>query len=120
MANKYKLILSNQWMYREITLSDERTNIQIGTRRGSTIRFRKEYFHDDFVVMLDYENGRWYMSCVNTSYITEDGVTKAARIELSHGIEFYVNFSRILIIFLNLEYLKISTFKEIKKSLKNF
>ncbi|MBE5934404.1 MAG: type VII secretion protein EssC [Lachnospiraceae bacterium] len=94
MGNKYKLILSNKWMYKEITLSDERTNIQIGTQRGSTIRFRKEYFHDDFVVMLDYSNGRWTMSCVNTSYITEDGVSKLAAIELGHGLEFYVNSSR--------------------------
>ena len=93
MANKYKVILSNKWMYREITLSDERTNIQIGTTRGSTIRFRKEYFHDDFIVMLDYEHGRWNMSCANASYITEDGINKSTRIELSHGIEFFVNFS---------------------------
>ena len=69
MGNKYLLILSNKWMYREIELSETNKTIQIGTQRGCTIRFSREFFFEDFVLLLENKNDSWIMSCAKTIFI---------------------------------------------------
>ena len=93
MSNNYKLILSNKWIYREIELSEEGKSIQIGTRKGCSMRFSREYFFDDFVLLLDYVDDKWIMSCADTSYILM-GNEKMRSIALNNGDEFRVCFCR--------------------------
>lgn len=69
MENKYKLILSNKWIYREVELPEEGKSIQIGTQKGCSMIFSREYFFDDFVLLLDYVDENWVMTCADTAYI---------------------------------------------------
>lgn len=93
MENRYKLILSNKWIYREIELPEEGKSIQIGTQKGCSMRFSREYFFDDFVLLLDYVDDNWVMTCTDTAYILI-GNEQLRTIELDNGIEFVVYFRR--------------------------
>ena len=93
MDNKYKLILSNKWIYREIELPEEGDSIQIGTQKGCSMRFSREYFFDDFVLHLEYVDDRWILACTETVYIY-DGNKEQRAIELNNGDEFLVCFNR--------------------------
>lgn len=93
MDNKYKLILSNKWIYREIELPEEGDSIQIGTQKGCSMRFSREYFFDDFVLLLEFIDERWVLTCTDTVYIlTLNGRQRA--VELNNGDEFIVCFHR--------------------------
>lgn len=89
---KYKLIISNKRIYKEIELPADLSALAVGTVKGCEIRFSKELFFDDIRIMLEKKDGHWYMSCSDNLYISSDNILKLASRELNHGDEVLVKY----------------------------
>lgn len=61
MDNRYKIILSNRNIYKEIELSPEMQCVRIGTSIESDVRLRKELFFEEFeMIFQKIETGVLY------------------------------------------------------------
>lgn len=94
MGKRYKLIISNKRIYREVELMEESAQLMIGTVKGCDVRFRKEQFFEDISVKLERVEDRWYISCSERLYISADGVMKLISKELFHGDEVYIKYQK--------------------------
>ena len=52
-GRKYRIIISNKRIYKEIQLAADMTGLYIGTVKGCEIRFSKELFFEDVKIMLE-------------------------------------------------------------------
>lgn len=95
MLTRYKLILSNKQIYKEIQLPIQGEPIWIGTDRKCDVRFQKEDFVETFGFQLKQdENGQWFVNELNNCMI-EVPVFYNDRIELHHGDQCKVMTSRM-------------------------
>lgn len=90
--NRYKIILSNQKIYKEIALPVDAKEISIGTQKNCQIRFGKETIFEDFEIGLEQENGNWRVNSNMSVYFIFDGVTKLFSKDLQHGDDLYVKY----------------------------
>ena len=71
---KYKIIISGNKLYKEITISEDKKRIQIGSSKESQIRLPKDELYANFMAVLEYNQGSYTLVCDETTYIlTEDG-----------------------------------------------
>ena len=68
-GRKYRIIISNKRIYKEIQLAADMTGLYIGTVKGCEIRFSKELFFEDVKIMLEKRQDSWYMGCSENLYI---------------------------------------------------
>jgi S-DNA-T family DNA segregation ATPase FtsK/SpoIIIE len=86
MNNRYKLIISNKKIFKEIELYNEyKTSIKAGTTKNCDVRFNKDDFFTEFEITFDYLNGYWQVCCDDNIYITSDGIMKLPTKTLEHG-----------------------------------
>ena len=91
-GRKYRIIISNKRIYKEIQLAADMTGLYIGTVKGCEIRFSKELFFEDVKIMLEKRQDNWYMGCSENLYITSDNILKLASREMSHGDEVLIKY----------------------------
>ena len=91
-GRKYRIIISNKRIYKEIQLAADMTGLYIGTVKGCEIRFSKELFFEDVKIMLEKRQDSWYMGCSENLYITSDNILKLASREMSHGDEVLIKY----------------------------
>ena len=53
MKNRYKLIITNNRIYKEVELPPETKLLKIGSVKGCEIRFAKDLFFEDIQVTLE-------------------------------------------------------------------
>lgn len=82
---QYKVILSNNRIYKEVELLPEIVSISVGTLKECNIRLSKELFFCDFKVDFSCNNNNWKISCSENIYVTNDGMMKYTSLELHHG-----------------------------------
>lgn len=92
MENRYKIILSNKNLYREIELTKDARQIKVGTDIDCDIRLRKELFFG-IVELLFVKNGdTWSVICSDNLYLNVGDVRKLITKKLVHGDSFEVKY----------------------------
>lgn len=92
MHNKYKIILSNNLIYKEAELSQEESNIKIGTTKFCKIRFNRDLFFHDFEIELALVEDNWLINCIEGVYLSVDDIMKLNSKRLDHGDKFSLKF----------------------------
>lgn len=86
MQNKYKVIISNKKLYKEIELLPDMKELRLGTRTNCEIRLHKAFFFEAIEIVFHNQNGNWQISCGDNLFFSFKGdVKKQLRMQLSHG-----------------------------------
>ena len=81
----YKLIITNQTIYKEIELSETLQKITIGTTKMCEVRLQREDFFEDFSITLLKINGYWTWNSSDNIYISADSIRKLQSKDLNNG-----------------------------------
>lgn len=97
MKNKYKIVISNHNLYREVELPIDAETFGVGTFLDCDYRLHKELFMED--IRLDFTNdeGKWSVMCADNIYITMGDARRLFMTELNHGdclLVKYQNFNK--------------------------
>lgn len=87
MDTRYRVIISNSNVYKEIPLTDGRESFRIGTAVGDDERFYSDEFGQEWELQLEKTAGGWQLSCLSDAFISLGDARKLLRMELSHGTE---------------------------------
>jgi len=87
MQNRYKIILSNRQLYKEVEMPAEAGKLTVGTDVACDVRLRKELFFEPFELMFWHEAEVWRVCCSDNVYVTSDKVSKLMIKNLVHGDE---------------------------------
>ena len=85
MKTRYKIILSNKNLYKEVELSPDASQVRIGTGIECDYRLRKEFFFDSICFTLNRRENNWVLVCSDNLYISVGDIRKLATKELTHG-----------------------------------
>lgn len=88
---RYKIILSNRNLYREVELSAQMQSLRIGTGIECDLRLRKENFFEAFELYFVYHEG-WRFICSDNLYISFGRSKKLLAKNLNHGDHFLVKY----------------------------
>lgn len=94
MENRYKLIISNRHLYKEIELAPEIAGLKIGTGSDCDVRLRRELFFDPIELTLTKSNGSWIVHCSDHLYLSLGDVRKLMFKELCHGDELTLKYQQ--------------------------
>ena len=92
MSNRYKLILSNKTIYREVDLSDAQKTVRIGTTTGCDIRLSSSLFFTNIELTIALQNDAWTLTCSDNVYISVDNVRKLMFTQLAHGDHLHIKY----------------------------
>ncbi len=85
MQGRYKLILSNKRLYKEIEIAPNVDRLVIGTGMECDVRLRKDMFFSSFEMICTKEGGKWCVYCSDNLYISVGDVRKLLTKDLEHG-----------------------------------
>ena len=91
MENRYKLIITNDTLYKEIELLETMNEITIGTQYDCDVKLRKDMFLSQFKITLKYIKEKWQIYCSDSIYFT-NGIRKYFIKTLNHNDEFDVQY----------------------------
>lgn len=94
MNSRYKVILSNNNIYKEIELSPELDTVIIGTSPESDIRLRRDLFFEPIEIILRRSNGGWGVFCSDNIYLSQDDIRKILSQDLEHGDKIQVKYQK--------------------------
>lgn len=92
MLKRYKAIISNKNIYKEIELPPEAAAIKVGTDIDSDVRLRKEFFFGSIELNFIRDNENWSLFCSDNLRITGGGVKKLITKVLKHGDTFDIEY----------------------------
>lgn len=92
MLSRYKVIISNRNIYKEIDLAPNMSQIKIGTDSECDVRLRKDLFFDSIGLIFENNAGLWSVVCSDNVYISDGDVRKLITKKLSHGDDFVVKY----------------------------
>ena len=90
MNSRYKLIISNKDIYKEVELSPSDYEVRIGTSPECTVRLRKELFFSPIELILQKHENEWNILCSDNLFLTTGDVRKLLTKKLVHGDELVV------------------------------
>ncbi len=96
MDIRYKLIISNKNLYREVDIDPNATALRIGTTIKDDVRLAKDLFFEQVEVSLLKKDAEWYIYCSENLYFSLGDVRKLFTKQLVHGDELilkYQNYS---------------------------
>lgn len=105
MDNRYKIILANNNLYKEIELSQEAQQIKVGTDVECDVRLRKDLFFEKIELLLVKNAGEWSIHCSDNLYLTVGDVRKLLTINLKHGDVLEVKYQESDNVVFSLEFL---------------
>ena len=85
MDNRYKIILSNKNIYKEIELTADAQQVKVGTGIDCDIRLRKELFFGQIELLFVKNESEWAVHCSDNLYLSVGDVRKLVTKNLSHG-----------------------------------
>ena len=94
MKTRYKIIISNRNIYKEIELSPETEYAKIGTEIDCDFRLHRDWFFEPVTITLNKKNDRWFMICSDNLYISTGDVRKLITKELKHGDNISVKYQK--------------------------
>lgn len=94
MDYRYKAIIANRRIYKEVELPPGVMSVKIGTTSACEARLKKELFFEPFEIDVKRVNGKWLFACSPGIYAGEpnNGVVKIVNKELNHGDEFVIKY----------------------------
>ena len=92
MDNKYKIIISNQTLYKEVELPVDARNYCVGTTIDCDFRLHKELFQEDIKLDLLNNSGNWSVVCADNIYISTGDTRRVITTQLQHGDCFSVKY----------------------------
>ena len=92
MNNKYKIIISNKNIYREVELPIDAATFRVGTTQECEVRLDKDLFFCN--LRLDFINngGSWTLMCSDKIFITAGDTRRLINTALNHGDIFQVKY----------------------------
>lgn len=92
MNNKYKLIISNRNLYKEIELPKDAISYSVGTTIDCDFRLHKESFFEE--IKLDFINqaAYWSVVCSDNVYLTVGDTRRLLTRKLSHGDRLWIKY----------------------------
>lgn len=85
MESRYKVIVSNKNLYKEIELPPQLDRYQIGTGMECDMRLRKELFFESIYLTFVKKENEWTIQCSDNLYLSVGDVRKLLSKKLSHG-----------------------------------
>lgn len=92
MNSRYKLIISNKNLYKEVELDPTDCEVKIGTFTECTVRLRKELFFSNIELTLQHSGDDWIISCSDNLYFTIGDNAKRFTRQLVHGDELHFKY----------------------------
>lgn len=92
MGDRYKLIITNKNLYKEIELAPEAGELRIGTSPECTVRLRRELFFSPIEIVLQKNAEDWNILCSDNLYFTVGDARKLFTKKLIHGDELFVKY----------------------------
>lgn len=92
MQSRYKLIIANKNLYKEVELHSEAKAVKIGTAVECDVRLRKELFFESIELSLTENNGVWSITCSENLFLDAGDVRKLLTKELKHGDIFFIKY----------------------------
>lgn len=103
--NRYRIILSNNNLYKEIELSSDMQTVKVGTSVDCDFRLHKHLFFGQIELSFTKNREGWTVMCSDNIYITVGDVRKLATKQLVHGDILEVRYQESENIVLCLEFL---------------
>ena len=92
MQSRYKVIISNRNLYKEIDLLPDAPEVHVGTETDCEIRLRKDMFFESIVLDFVQQNDQWAIFCSDNLYIDAGDVRKLLTKTLNHGDVFSIKY----------------------------
>lgn len=92
MDNRYKVIIINKNIYKEIELAPSMTQLKVGTGAECDIRLRKDFFFESVELIFTKNADQWEVVCSDNIYFSEGDVRKLITKKLDHGDEFVAKY----------------------------
>ena len=105
MASRYKIIISNRNIYKEIDLLPEFSSVLVGTETDCDFRLRKGLFFEKIRLNFIQNKGKWSVNCEDNLYFDIGDVRKLLNKPLSHGDIFTVKYQNSNIEAFSVEFL---------------
>ena len=84
MGYQYKLIISNQSLYKEFEIFPDMERVKVGTTPQCELRMNPEAFFCDMEILLEKKE-QWSLSCGDKLYISRGDIRKLLFTNLVHG-----------------------------------
>lgn len=85
MVSRYKIIISNKNLYREIELPTDAKEVKLGTSVDCDVRLHKSLFFDQIELVFSQTDAGWSVLCSDNLYLTVGDVRKLITKNLAHG-----------------------------------
>ena len=79
MKYGYIVKITGQNIYNEAQLATSMTAYSVGTRIESDLRFRKDFFFEEFELSFRNQNGKWSFTCSDNIFLDFGDIRKLAR-----------------------------------------
>ena len=87
LENRYKLLLYNKTVYKEVEISPDQKTLSIGTFYDNDVRLKKELFFEPFSISIYQKAEQWNLECSSNIYIDSGDIRKQFHWELCHGTQ---------------------------------
>ena len=85
MDHRYKIIISNNNVYKEIELAPDMQQVKVGTGIDCDVRLSKQFFFGGIDLFFVKQDGQWVVLCSDNLYLTVGDIRKLMKKDLSHG-----------------------------------
>ncbi len=93
MKDRYKIVLFNKNIYREIELTPDKMEVILGTGVEADVRLHKEYFFGHIEIKFFRNKNTWSMTCADGIYFSVGDSRKLFTLNLKHGDEISVRYN---------------------------
>ncbi len=94
MDNRYKLVLYNKMVYKEVELVSECKRLSIGTYYDDDVRLKKDLFFQDFYIAVSKNKTYWDLECSSNIYFDSGDVRKQFHVKLNHGSQISLRYQQ--------------------------
>ena len=94
MESRYKVIISNKNIYKEIELPVDAKEVKLGTSVDCDVRLHKSLFFDQIELVFSKGDSGWSVMCSDNLYLTAGDVRKLITKNLVHGDSLTVKYQK--------------------------
>lgn len=103
--NRYKIILSNQNVYKEIEIQDNVLKLTVGTSLECNVRLHKDLFFEEFLLTFSKQGDLWIVTCSDNLFLNVGDVRKLLNKSVKHGDVLSVKYQDSDVEAFNIEFL---------------
>ena len=92
MADRYRIIIFNRSIYKEIEIVSDMQQFKIGTQKDCDQRLRKDQFFGEIALCFVNIGGSWSVNCSDNLYLDIGDLRKMLALQLTHGMKFKVKY----------------------------